>query len=79
MAGSARVTISARYCKACGLCIEVCPKKALRLTGKLTSGGVEIVAWDETKGCTGCLRCVAMCPDAAITVEVEPEEVPMKK
>ncbi|HUW56165.1 MAG TPA: 4Fe-4S dicluster domain-containing protein [Planctomycetota bacterium] len=73
MAPPAKVTISARYCKGCRLCIDVCPKKALRLTGKLTSGGIEIVEWDETKGCTACLRCTVMCPDAAITVEVEAE------
>ena len=75
---AAKVTISAKYCKGCQLCIDVCPKKALRMSGKLSGGGLQIVEWDESAGCTGCLLCAAMCPDAAITIEVE-EEVAAKK
>lgn len=71
MAVDARVTISAKYCKGCRLCIDVCPKTALRLSGKLSPVGIEIIEWDETKGCTACLLCTTICPDAAITVEVQ--------
>ena len=78
MAAKGRVTISARYCKGCKLCIDVCPKGALRMSGKFSSAGLEIVEWDETKGCIACLLCTTMCPDAAITIEVE-EEAPTKK
>jgi len=70
---AAKVTISAKYCKGCQLCIGVCPKKALRMSGKLSEAGLEIVEWDENAGCTGCLLCAAVCPDAAITIEVEEE------
>ncbi|KPJ53292.1 MAG: hypothetical protein AMS16_05425 [Planctomycetes bacterium DG_58] len=78
MAPEGRVTISAKYCKGCKLCIDVCPKGALRMSGKLSPAGLEIVEWDGTKGCTACLLCTTMCPDAAITIEVE-EEAPTKK
>ena len=78
MTVTGKVTISARYCKGCRLCIDVCPKNALKLTGKLTDAGIEIVEWDETQGCTACLRCATMCPDAAITIEVEEKPAPAK-
>ena len=76
---TARVTISAKYCKGCTLCVGVCPKKALRLTGKLTDSGIELIEFDETASCTGCLLCTSMCPDAAITVEVQEENTPAGK
>ena len=74
----AKVTISVKHCKGCKLCIDVCPKGALKMSGKFSSAGLEIVEWDETKGCTACLLCTTMCPDAAITIEVE-QEAPTKK
>ncbi len=66
---SAKVTISVKFCKGCKLCLAACPRKALKLSGKRTHAGVEIVAWDPAVGCTACLLCAAMCPDAAITIE----------
>ena len=79
MARESTVTISARHCKGCRLCIEVCPRHALRLTGKLSESGVEIIAFDPDAGCTGCLMCAMMCPDAAVTVEITEHESPAKK
>jgi len=75
-----KVVISAKHCKGCKLCIEVCPKHALKLTGKLTNAGIEIIDFDDQAGCTGCLMCAMMCPDAAITVIIdEDEKAPAKK
>ena len=55
------------------LCVQVCPKQALKNSGKLSDTGAEMVEFDEDAGCTGCTLCAIMCPDAAITVEVEEE------
>ena len=70
-AATVKVTISANYCKGCGLCIDVCPKGALKLTGRLSDSGIEIIDFDPEAGCTGCLLCSTICPDAAITVDIQ--------
>jgi len=75
---SAKVTISLKHCKGCKLCLAACPRKALKLTGKRTHSGVEVIAWDAAIGCTACLLCTTMCPDAAITIEEVPEKTSKK-
>ena len=64
-----KVKINEMYCKACGLCIEVCPKKSLKRAEKLNASGVAAPEWKETRKCTGCGMCYIMCPDAAIEIE----------
>ena len=71
-----KVIINAKHCKGCRLCIDACPKHALKLTGKRSARGIEIIAFDTQAGCTGCLLCALMCPDAAIEVEVDEETSP---
>jgi len=73
------VIINAKYCKGCRLCIDVCPKHALKLSGQLSDAGVEIIAFDPNAGCTACLLCATICPDAAVTVMVDEKEAPAKK
>ena len=60
-----KVTIDQRLCKACGICIEFCPKKVL----ELDKNGKAIVKKEEE--CIGCKNCEIRCPDFAITVEGE--------
>ena len=69
-----RVTINTVHCKGCLLCVEVCPRHALKLTGKLSDAGIEIIDFDDEADCTACIMCALMCPDAAVTVEVDEEE-----
>jgi len=73
------VTINAKYCKGCKLCIDVCPRHALKLSGRLSAAGIEIIAFDDTAGCTACCLCALMCPDAAVTVEIEAGNVAGQK
>lgn len=61
MAGKFQVEIRPEYCKACGICLEVCPKKVLK-AGK--DGKAQAVA----EGCIGCRLCEFHCPDFAISV-----------
>ena len=72
----ARVAIDLVYCKGCGLCIAVCPKKILRRGATLSPRSVHATESLTPDECTGCLQCVLMCPDAAITiVETTPRKV----
>jgi 2-oxoglutarate ferredoxin oxidoreductase subunit delta len=68
-----KVKVSMKHCKGCGLCVDVCPRHALKMSGVLSRSGLELVSIDENVTCSGCLLCTLMCPDAAITVEVEEE------
>ena len=64
-----KVRVLAKYCKGCGLCIPVCPKKILYLSSTANKRGLRIAEVHEEIACTGCAFCAAMCPDAAIEVD----------
>jgi 2-oxoglutarate ferredoxin oxidoreductase subunit delta len=57
------VQLDLELCKACGICIELCPEKVFD-RDKL---GYPVVARPEE--CTQCLVCELHCPDFAIEVE----------
>lgn len=50
------------WCKGCGICIALCPKKILELD---ENGKVTMVASDL---CTSCGQCEIHCPDFAISL-----------
>ena len=64
----ATVTIDARRCKGCEICITVCPRKLLKRSGQIGPRGVCQVEATDAHKCSGCLQCVLVCPDAAITI-----------
>ena len=64
-------------CKACGRCVEACPKKLIEI---IPAEGVSAVACssrDKGKdvmkvckaGCIGCMKCAKVCESGAVTVE----------
>jgi len=61
-----RVAIATAWCKACDICVRVCPEGILRPDGQ---GAVEVTAPER---CTGCRLCEWLCPDFAITVHARP-------
>jgi 2-oxoglutarate ferredoxin oxidoreductase subunit delta len=55
-------------CKGCGLCIEACPPKVIRLTDGLNPYGYRTAMYAGAR-CTGCGVCFPVCPEpGAITV-----------
>jgi 2-oxoglutarate ferredoxin oxidoreductase subunit delta len=50
------------WCKACGICYELCPAAVLTFD----KAGCPIVSNPEA--CKGCYLCEALCPEMAITV-----------
>ena len=62
------IKIDKKKCKACYLCIDVCPKKLIKKgteTNKLGSFLAEFE--DKNNECLGCAMCAVRCPDLAIT------------
>jgi 2-oxoglutarate ferredoxin oxidoreductase subunit delta len=66
--GSPPLAVYNRWCKGCGICVEFCPRKVL----KLSADGKAIVAYPEK--CTLCRLCEVLCPDFAITVTNKDEK-----
>ena len=66
----ASVKILDERCKACELCVVVCPQGNLKLSTKLNHAGFHPAefTYRGTKGeCTGCAICYWVCPDFAIS------------
>lgn len=62
------VIIHTDNCKACGLCIQFCPKKVLRQGTTINKLGYEATEY-VGEGCIGCGTCFYSCPEpGAITV-----------
>lgn len=71
--GVAEVTLDARFCNACGLCVDVCPGGALH-----EREGRVVLDHARFFGCIGCGACMVVCPRDAISVRgrgLSPEDV----
>ena len=63
------VIIDEDRCKACALCIPVCPKKILALSEeRLNAKGYPPITVTDPDSCTGCALCAVICPDVVFTV-----------
>lgn len=61
-------------CKACGLCIDACPKQAIRIApGQLNCSGYPYTQVDRAR-CIGCGICYIVCPDNVYRVTSEAED-----
>ncbi len=66
----AKLTFRTDECKGCGLCVDVCPKKILRLSAeKINKKGHHPAELTNEAECIGCASCAMMCPDCIIKVE----------
>jgi 2-oxoglutarate ferredoxin oxidoreductase subunit delta len=63
-----RIEIAAELCKACELCISVCPKDCITRSDTLNRYGVYPMQMRDDAECTACTLCATMCPDTAIEV-----------
>lgn len=63
-----RLKIDPEECKGCGLCVEACPPKVIRIGERLNHAGYRAAEYLGA-GCTGCGICFMACPEpGAITV-----------
>ena len=70
--GRITVTIDEEICKGCGLCVEVCPRKAMAFASGINTRGFHPASVLAPESCTGCTQCALMCPDACIRIVRSP-------
>jgi len=63
-----KIVVDGDVCKGCALCVAACPKKIMRLSGRLNKKGYNTAECSSQDDCISCTLCAVMCPDTAITV-----------
>lgn len=64
------ITFDEEKCKACGLCIVVCPKKIIEPDkDKINKKGYNPAGVKDKSLCTSCASCAVICPDMVIKIE----------
>ncbi len=65
------VSVDARRCKSCELCVPVCPKQIMLISDRKNELGFRVAACRDASACTGCLACAQVCPEVAIEIGQE--------
>jgi len=69
-----RPAVNAVLCKECGYCREVCPRGVFEGSGLQNASGYQYMSAKYGGKCIGCLKCLMICPDFAVTVDPLPEK-----
>jgi len=66
--GDVPVWVNTDNCKACDICVSVCPSGVLGMVYDSTSTLGAMITVDHPESCIGCNDCELHCPDFAIYV-----------
>ncbi|QOY53285.1 4Fe-4S dicluster domain-containing protein [Candidatus Sulfurimonas baltica] len=66
--GNQPVWVNTSNCKACDICVSVCPSGVLGMKYESTSTLGAMISIDHPESCIGCNECELTCPDFAIYV-----------
>jgi NAD-dependent dihydropyrimidine dehydrogenase PreA subunit len=62
------VQVNAALCKDCGYCKEACGLDVFTRSDEFNASGYRPYIAAKPENCIGCLRCLYICPDFAISV-----------
>ena len=66
--GNQPVWVNTNNCKACDICVAVCPAGVLSMKYESTSTLGAMISVEHPESCIGCNDCELSCPDFAIYV-----------
>ncbi|MCK9472952.1 4Fe-4S dicluster domain-containing protein [Sulfurimonas sp.] len=66
--GNQPVWVNTNNCKACDICVSVCPSGVLGMHYDASSTLGAIISVEHPEACIGCMECELSCPDFAIYV-----------
>jgi len=74
--GMGKIEVTEEFCKGCGLCVNACPQKLIRVSNRVSKKGYHPAEFADLQSvCSGCTLCALVCPDVAITVYREKKKV----
>jgi NAD-dependent dihydropyrimidine dehydrogenase PreA subunit len=62
------VSVNEAVCKDCGYCHEVCGLDVFTRSDRFNASGYQPAVAERSERCVGCLNCLYICPDFAITI-----------
>jgi NAD-dependent dihydropyrimidine dehydrogenase PreA subunit len=68
-----KVEVNSALCKECDYCREVCEPGVFASSGLFNKAGYLYIAVKQEENCNGCMKCVTICPDFAIAVQLQKE------
>jgi 2-oxoglutarate ferredoxin oxidoreductase subunit delta len=71
--GNQPVWVNTSNCKACDICVSVCPSGVLGMKFEVTSTLGAMISIEHPEACIGCMECELSCPDFAIYVAEKSE------
>jgi NAD-dependent dihydropyrimidine dehydrogenase PreA subunit len=63
------VEVNPVICKECGYCREMCHMGIFATSDSFNASGYKPAVVTSSDRCVGCLKCLYVCPDFAITIQ----------
>lgn len=70
-----RIHILKERCKGCNFCVEYCPRDVLEVSEEFNTKGYHLPRVKDEEACVNCGLCEMLCPEFAIYLDGNNEEV----